>query len=120
MLLSRHQLSLQSPKTNKTRLCSEEVNVLVLVSDERIYSRCRPDTMGCTVLHLAAISGDERSMRLLFQSQNALKYIDAVDNKGKTALHRAAEYNHRGIIRMLLEKGLVGGMGRVCSSARNN
>ena len=52
-------------------------------------------------LHLAAISGDIRIVRLLVE-HNAR--IDVLNDEQATALHKAAQFNHTEVVKYLVER----------------
>lgn len=61
----------------------------------------RPRKQNVYPLHLAAMSGDMRIVRLLVDNSAR---IDAVNDDRATALHNAAAFNHTEVINFLLEK----------------
>ena len=64
-----------------------------------VNKTCRMDTMGCTPLHLAAISGDVEiaKMLLAYGAQP-----EATDQHRATPLHKAAEYQSTEVAILLL------------------
>ena len=52
-------------------------------------------------LHLAAVNGDVRIVRLLVE-HNAR--IDALNNEQATPLHKAAQYNHVQVVEFLVDR----------------
>jgi ankyrin repeat protein len=68
-----------------------------------------PDHEGMTPLHIASNKNAGLVYALLTDAKEALiltpTYINAVDNKGMTALHRAAQHGDKVICQILVEKG---------------
>ncbi|MCP4160484.1 MAG: hypothetical protein GY760_10450 [Deltaproteobacteria bacterium] len=58
---------------------------------------------GYTALHLATISGNEKTVELLlkYKSKNKIR-----DKEGKTAWHLAAQNSHSGLIKIFLKNGV--------------
>lgn len=52
-------------------------------------------------LHLAAVNGDVRIVRLLVE-HNAR--IDVLNNEQATPLHKAAQYNHVQVVEFLVDR----------------
>ena len=87
----------------------EIVRLLVSIDSGSVNLSC---SHGVTPLHLAAARGHEQVVRLLLSiispvgnADNRVVAVDRKSNRGRTALHEAAEYGFVDIARLLLYRG---------------
>ncbi|XP_012928273.1 ankyrin repeat and SAM domain-containing protein 1A isoform X3 [Heterocephalus glaber] len=62
------------------------------------------DSKGCYPLHLAAWKGDAQIVRLLIHQGPSHTKVNEQNNDNETALHCAAQYGHREVVKVLLEE----------------
>ena len=60
-----------------------------------------PNNMRMYPLHLAAVNGDVRMVRLLVENDAR---IDVLNNEQATPLHKAARYNHVQVVEFLVDR----------------
>ena len=65
------------------------------------------DESGLNYLHLAAISGNWKALRLLLSSSFASSMLNEVASSGATPLHKAAMHGHLQCIEILLSEGAM-------------
>ncbi len=88
-----------------------EVAEVLLSSSPAADASCR-DGKGSTALHLAAINGRaEVAEAILGRIEGAPKklLLEAPDRQGRTAAHMAAQEDHGGVLRALVEAGAEAG-----------
>ncbi len=88
-----------------------EVAEVLLSSSPAADASCR-DGKGSTALHLAAINGRaEVAEAILGRIEGAPKklLLEAPDRQGRTAAHMAAQEDHGGVLRALIEAGAEAG-----------
>lgn len=60
--------------------------------------------IGRMALHLAAVNGGKRAIRLIFEHLEPPHLVNSVDSIGQTALHRAASVGNDAVVKAILDK----------------
>ncbi|SPN98681.1 uncharacterized protein DNG_01725 [Cephalotrichum gorgonifer] len=110
---SRSSLALRD-RTGKTAVhyavlsCPHVIQAFLKTDEEAVFVR---DDLGCTPLHVAARLGHGESVNALLEAAHRsgrhTDFVEAIDRKGKSALHHAGANGAVEVARILLGEGAI-------------